>query len=169
MHFMLRPVEVDTKTDHWNDETNYIWILQLLKTMVQKVDARSLLHPPDTTELFLAGYPPYESIIKHPVCFSDIVLALTNSTTSGSHLWGDGKIASLPKLNLWEGKQLLECIDIVMLNALAYYRGGRDDAKCTSVKMLRNYFWQTLDEKVQGNKSVLPRRRKPSDAFIAKK
>mmetsp|Transcript_6121 Transcript_6121/g.11596 ORF Transcript_6121/g.11596 Transcript_6121/m.11596 type:complete len:521 (+) Transcript_6121:3-1565(+) len=169
MHFMLRPVEVDTKTDHWNDEANYVWILKLLKMMMQKADARSFLHPPDPTELFLAGYPPYESIVKHPVCFSDIVLALTNSTTSGSHLWGDGKVASLPKLNLWEGKQLLESIDIVMLNALVYYGGGRDDAKYTSAKMLRSYYWQTLDEKAQGNKSVLPRRRKPSDAFIVKK
>ena len=136
--------------------------------LIEKAEAQSLINPPDATEIFLAGFPSYDSIIKHPVCFRDIILALANSNTSGSHLWGNGVVSSLPKLNCWEGRRLLECIDMVMLNAIAYY-GGRVEDKKSAAQTLRSYYWHMLDEKAQGNKALLPKKRKPSDGFIAKK
>ena len=167
MHYMLRPCEVDTTVEHWNAEHNYVWALKFLKMILQRPESRSLINTTDDTALFLAGHPSYSSVIRHPVCFADIVEALATPKTRGSHLWGDGKLSSLPKCNLWEGKDLLEAIDMVVLNALAYF-GDRDNNKKAAAQKLRTYFWKTLDEKCAHNKSILPKRRKPSDKFIRK-
>ena len=167
MHYMLRPCEVDTTSEHWNAEHNYVWALKFLKMILQRPESRSLINPTDETALFLAGHPSYSSVIRHPVCFADIVEALATPKTRGSHLWGDGKLSSLPKCNLWEGKDLLEAIDMVLLNALAYF-GDRDNNKKTLAQKLRTFFWKTLDEKCAHNKSILPKRRRPSDKFIRK-
>eukprot|EP00563_Minutocellus_polymorphus_P002623 CAMPEP_0181048144 /NCGR_PEP_ID=MMETSP1070-20121207/15273_1 /TAXON_ID=265543 /ORGANISM="Minutocellus polymorphus, Strain NH13" /LENGTH=970 /DNA_ID=CAMNT_0023126897 /DNA_START=242 /DNA_END=3152 /DNA_ORIENTATION=+ len=140
MHYMLRPCEVDTTAEHWNAEHNYVWALKFLKMILQRSESRSLINPADETALFLAGLPSYSSIIRHPVCFADIVEALATPKSAGSHLWGDGKVSSLPKRNLWQGKDLLEAIDMVMLNALAYF-GDQDNDKKATAQKLRTYFW----------------------------
>ena len=167
MHYMLRPCEIDTGADHWNAEKNYVWTLKFLKMILQRSESRSLIYPMDETVLFLAGHPSYSSVISHPVCFADIVEALATPKSAGSHLWGDGKLSSLPKYNLWQGKDLLEAIDTVMLNDLAYFN-DRDNHKKETTQKLRAYFWKTLDEKCAHIQSFLPRRRKPSDKFIRK-
>jgi len=165
MHYMLRPCEVDTTAEQWNTDNAYVWVLKFFKMILRRPESRSLINPADETALFLAGHPSFSSVIRHPFCFADIVEALATPKERGSHLWGDGKLSSLPKCNLWEGRDLLEAIDLVIVNSLAYF-GDRDSDKKAMSQKLRAYFWKTLE--CAHNKSTLPRRRKPSEKFIQK-
>jgi hypothetical protein len=154
-----------------------------------------ILRDPNTSEHFLdkiedrvlqeQGKPIFSAIVKHPLCFRDIVNALLEdfcsvaNTIAGSN--GVLSNASLSSWNMWNGKELLQAIDLVYLNFLAYEKatdGGNKSTLRSMANKLRKNLWadikSIIDEEFESDdpeekRKCTPTRRGESSGFVARK
>ncbi len=168
----------------WDEAKKYASALRLFSEILRTPDSTSYLEPINEAELLRMGNPPYSNLIRHPLCFREIVTALMEETddlnqavsSNSGHLLSQG----LDGWNMWHGYDLLQAIDLVFLNALAYGKVV-DDSKSTErskTNKLRKILWagikQVIDSHIasfdqEEKRRCTPTRRGESSGFVVYK
>jgi hypothetical protein len=168
----------------WDDGARYAKILRMFSDMLRDPDTSiHFLDSITEDQLMQEGKPSYSSIIKHPLVFRDIVDALledfssANNTVSGNS--GGLSETTLSSWNMYNGKELLQAIDLVLLNFLAYQKasdgGGKSSSRSLTNK-LRKKLWafikQIIDDEAtddEERKDHTPTRRGEGSGFVVHK
>eukprot|EP00538_Stauroneis_constricta_P004322 CAMPEP_0119546602 /NCGR_PEP_ID=MMETSP1352-20130426/950_1 /TAXON_ID=265584 /ORGANISM="Stauroneis constricta, Strain CCMP1120" /LENGTH=810 /DNA_ID=CAMNT_0007591321 /DNA_START=39 /DNA_END=2471 /DNA_ORIENTATION=- len=121
--------------------------------------------------------PSYRSVIKHPLCFRDIVNSLIVS--DAKPLSGRNGRLPPPKLikwNMWNGSELLQAIDLVLLNNSAYSKVMHNQEERNRISKLRKMFWASIkqvldgeDMTVEERKFCTPTKRGETSGFVVLK
>ncbi|KAL7548708.1 hypothetical protein ACHAWF_011974 [Thalassiosira exigua] len=168
----------------WSRTDVFPRVLELFRTVLQDPASRRWLEPPDEGRPYATGTPRYDSVVRHPLCFHAIVGALSRSEDAVTmpHLTmrlSNGRlpnaVGELSRWNMWDGKRLIEAIDLVLLNSLAYDRaGGREEARSSDeARSLRTALWNGVDdvlrERLRPDERVqqLPRKRSARGSFVS--
>jgi len=175
-----RPRGMVDESNYWNDPHRYASVLRFLANLLRRPEAQNVQHgiigPVDETELFLSGRPEFRSTIKHPVCFRDIVHSLTapreegaygSGRASNTRNGGRGKLPlpNLKRWNMWDGRDLLHAIDLVVLNWLAYVGKERQEERYPLLK-LRKSLWDFISEAADYCREVMPTKRGEASGFV---
>ena len=179
----IRPPNV-TDGSFWDHPDRYACALRLLSDILRSPSASPHVDSVDDDELVARGLPAYSKVIRHPICFREIVTALIEENFDGddSLTGSNGQLPckSLSSWNMWKGLDLLQAIDLVMLNSLAYGKvtdEGKTAARSNTNK-LRKSFWAgiktILDLSVGAGDSEMrrgctPTRRGESSGFVVHK
>ena len=184
-HILVRPDHFLEST-FWDDGPQYATALRLFSEILRTPDSNAYLDCLDDDYYTGLGQLPYTAVIKNPLSFRDIVNALiANSSNGGDFDQVTGSDGSLPAhglstWNMWRGLDLLQAIDLVFLNSLAYGKAaeqGRSPARSNANK-LRKLFWagikRVLDsnlspEQVEFRRKNTPTRRGESSGFVVYK
>jgi hypothetical protein len=179
----IRPTSVDQGV-FWGDSPRYAMALRLFSEILRMPEAIAYLDPVDEPGLTSEGYPKYTQIIKHPLCFRDIFSALLEERYDGEETPtasdGEGLLSNqdLNSWNMWRGLDLLQAMDLVFLNSLAYGKAsdeGRSSQRSKTNK-LRKHLWAgiksilddgLLDADVR--RKLTPTRRGESSGFVVRK
>lgn len=182
-HFIRPP---DAPRGQFWDGERYSAALKLFSTLLRRTDASYFIEPIDEDALIRAGNPPFSQVIRHPLCFRDIVASLVQDVEGGDSIVPIGMEGVLPPVglgswNMWRGMDLLQAIDLVFLNTLAYGRVV-DDSPATQrsshrakTNKLRKELWDGISSIVAdhvGNADVekrrrsMPTRRADSSGFV---
>ncbi|KAL3803311.1 hypothetical protein ACHAW5_009771 [Stephanodiscus triporus] len=139
----------------WAMSDTFPQILMLFRSILQNPTSHRFLEPVNESLLFMMGFPPYTSIIKHPLCFHEIVCALSRSDDAVKypHLTmrlSNGKLAvpnvgELQCWNMWNGLHLIEAIDLVLLNSLAYNFNEESKQLQSETESLRDSLWEGVN------------------------
>jgi hypothetical protein len=172
----IRPQISIANETFWDTRLQYACALRLFLEILQHRESHDLLAMVDDHELSQLGQRTYSSIIKHPLCFHDIIGALFNGIGEDSH--GDGQLPthSLGTWNMWRGMDLLQAIDLVFLNNLAYHGKERTKERSKTNK-LRRTFWDGINGIIASHvgpdadkrRQVTPTRRGESSGFVVRK
>jgi hypothetical protein len=161
------------------DGDRYVRALRLFGSVLRSPDSPSFVDRADENVLIQHGSTPYTHVIKNPLCFRDIVAALVgkkkkknessdtydndddddydDDVAPNMSLPPEAKCGKLParglaNWNMWRGLDLLQAIDLVMLNSLAYGRaiehccdggGGKSNHRSLTNK-LRKILWNGI-------------------------
>ena len=151
----------------WTAKENYAFVLHLFVDFLQKQESQRYIDPIDQEKLKSTGQPDYSSIIVNPLCFRDIFNSLFNSyeTKNAMALLSNTKLT----WDMWDGKDLIEAMDLVLLNSLAYY-GKISSSIRSNTLSLRNKFWYQIHERVCGKSGrFLPIKRDEGSSFVVRK
>ena len=176
-HRALRPSDVAFEESFWDLGPQYASALRLLISTLRSQEARGLIDPVDETDLRMLGLPGFSSTIKHPLCLRDIAQALI-ACSGGTHSLGNGKLSlkSLSCWNMWRGMDLLQALDLVLLNHLAY--NGKDKTRSRSAtNRLRRVLWDGINgivtahvgDDVDKRREFTPTRRGENSGFVVRK
>lgn len=165
------------------DGDRYASALRLFSSILRSPEAPQFVERMDDDKMIQAGNPPYSHVIKHPLCFRDIAAALfvnveATETVPSSQ---DGRlpVRGLSTWNMWKGMDLLQAIDLVFLNSLAYGRavdGARSQHRAKTNK-LRKTFWDGITSIIASfvgrdndrRRQCTPTRRSESSGFVVYK
>ena len=179
---MVRPATFQNES-FWDTSEQYAQLLRLFVSLIRDRDS-TIFHDPVNERSLTEMGRPYSDIIKHPLCFSDIVHSLVNLDKSQQKSDGTPQpsgsgilnVEGLRTWNMWRGSDLLQAIDLVFLNALAYH--GKDKTKERSlINRLRKILWDTINRitgikfgpDVEKRRDVTPTRRGETSGFVVKK
>ena len=176
-HRSLRPSDVAFEESFWDLGPQYAGALRLLISTMRSQEAVGLLDPVDEAELRMLGLPEFSSIIKHPLCLRDIAQALITNTGDVNSL-GNGKLSlkGLSCWNMWRGMDLLQALDLVLLNNLAY--NGKNKTRTRSAtNRLRRVLWDGINgivtsfvgDDLEKRREFTPTRRGESSGFVVRK
>jgi hypothetical protein len=136
-----------------------------LATLLRDQDVDYFVDLPNDMELVKKGKPMFSAMVKHPLCFRDIVKALL----------GDGKLPSVPSLktwNMWKGVHLLQAMDLVLVNHLAYQGKVRTKER-SDTNRLRRTLWDPIHSTVasftsndEEKRRLTPPRRGETSGFV---
>jgi hypothetical protein len=178
-HFQLaslRPPNVAVGESFWDVGPQFAGALRLVLATIQHSDARGFFNPVDDMESRASGLPPFSSMIKHPICLRDIVYALIGSKVETSIGNGQLPVEGLSHWNMWRGMDLLQAIDLVLLNFLAY--NGKEKTKMRStINKLRKSLWDGIHEIIERKfgkdidmrKCHTPTRRGENSGFVIRR
>ncbi len=182
----VRPMEV-VKDLFWDDPLQYACALRLFCEILRSPDCtNAYLESVDEDELIQEGKLPYTEIVKHPLCFRDICWSLFEdyNVVDKSIKSSSGNLpfeAALEDWNMWKGKELLQAIDLVLLNSLAYGKandGGGKSSTRSRTNKLRKLLWAGIKDAidqtlvnfgVEAKRRHTPTRRGESSGFVVKK
>ncbi len=180
------PNQAHLQTDKfWAMSDTFPKVLMLFSSILQHPTSYRFLEPVNETQLLMAGSPEYTSIIKHPLCFHEIVSALSRSEDAVVHPFlsmrlSNGKLSvanngELEHWNMWNGLHLIEAIDLVLLNSLAY-NGSFENSQQQQIETesLRDLLWEgvnSLLKRLQPHRrrEHLPQRRSVDSCFVVVK
>lgn len=187
-HDKVRPSDiVGEEESFWDDSYRYASALRLFSGILRSPDCTCLfLESVDEDELTQEGKLPYGDIVKHPLCFRDIVSALLHdfNATDNSIECSNGMLpfgTILSDWNMWKGMELLQAIDLVFLNSLAYGKANDGVSKSSArsqTNKLRKVLWagikQVIDDHmssadVEERRRCTPTRRGESSGFVVRK
>lgn len=182
-HNMIRPSNIPGNS-FWDGADQYACALRLFSEILRSPESSDYLESIDEGKLLQAGGPPYSSVIRHPLSFREIVTALIEETDDmDKNIRGcNGTLntAGLSSWNMWRGNDLLQAIDLVFLNSLAYGKAtdeGRSSNRSTTNK-LRKLLWagikKVIDSRlattdVESRRKCTPTRRGESSGFVVRK
>jgi len=165
------------------DGSRYADALRLFGKLLRDPVAIHFVFPVDNNQVAIIGQLPYTDVIKHPVCFREIVTALIVDAEGGhssSLHGGNGRIPGLRmnSWNMWKGDDLLQTIDLVFLNSLAYGKAldcGKSKFR-SDTNRLRKRFWNGISDILLRNgigsddeeqrRFCMPCRRSESSGFV---
>mmetsp|Transcript_2731 Transcript_2731/g.5773 ORF Transcript_2731/g.5773 Transcript_2731/m.5773 type:complete len:222 (+) Transcript_2731:503-1168(+) len=180
-------------TEFWENNQRYADALQLFARILRQKQAVHFLKPVDDDRLVSAGKELFSHVIRTPLCFTDITNALFlereyhNGDEDDMYEYQFGKVSprenkfSIEKIkswNMWNGKELLQAIDLVLVNALAYGKKineGRSSQR-TRTNQLRKILWDGIQAIVNDNggasnaadrKANFPTKRGENTGFVA--
>ena len=185
-HDKVRPDEIE-KDSFWDDRYQYASALRLFSEILRSPDCTSMfVESVDEDDFLQDGKLPYIEIVKHPLCFRDIASALLqdfnkvdNSIECNNGILPFG--TTLQDWNMWKGMELLQAIDLVFLNALAYGKVNDGDERTNTrsrTNKLRKFFWAGIKEVIDDTLSscdaderrrCTPTRRGESSGFVVRK
>ena len=160
----------------WGAPDKFPRLLGLFRTIIQHPLSHRFVEPVNEGRLFIMGMPSYTSIVRHPICFHAIVQALSRSEDAVSYprletrlANGELGIEGLRDWNMWNGLHLIEAIDLVFLNSLAYY--GNDTQKRSETESLRKILWDGVNLILNGlqpheRSDHFPNRRSENSSFV---
>jgi hypothetical protein len=179
---MMRPAGIP-QASFWDGE-QFASALRIFSSMLRSPDSSHFVDRVDEERLFQAGHLPFSHIIKHPLCFRDIVSALLQDPEElGGDLSlgenGDLPVRGLSSWNMWKGTDLLQAIDLVFLNILAYGKAvdeGRSQHR-SRTNNLRKSLWNSINDvvvqhvgmDVERRKQYTPTRRSETSGFVVYK
>lgn len=193
---MVRPhtVHLAVHNNTFWDGEQYACSLRLLSRLLRDPHGSShFLDSVNEDQIIKAGnYPLYSHVIKHPLCFRDIVSALVqnaetdNAATNNNLVRGNhGRLPcqGLSNWNMWRGIDLLQAIDLVFLNSLAYGKAvdcgeNYKSQHRSQTNKLRKSFWDGINGIVvrhvgrhdtERRKQFTPTRRSESSGFVVYK
>jgi hypothetical protein len=164
----------------WDDPGPYAGILRSFSALLKDPDSKALLVDPTDVQ----KSKRYLSIVKHPLCFRDIVVALVahfdaiDMTVLGNP--GSLHSKSLSSWNMWRGDDLVMAIDLVFLNALAYDKatdGSKTNIR-SRINRVRKILWAGVRDVIERyspgsdaetKKKMHPTRRSESSGFVMHK
>lgn len=165
----IRPQAAQGCRDFWSNPTsNFVVVLRLFQKLINDTASHSFLDPVDRNE--------YINLIKNPLCFRDIVAALCNDDLCESYAVNGARIvrktgvlecSGLKKWNMFEGSKLIQAVDLVFLNSLAFM-GKSTDLPRKNVMRLRKYFWGQIRSRALGDKNNIPTKRKETSGFVVR-
>eukprot|EP00751_Fragilariopsis_kerguelensis_P049489 CAMPEP_0171029902 /NCGR_PEP_ID=MMETSP0736-20130129/36707_1 /TAXON_ID=186038 /ORGANISM="Fragilariopsis kerguelensis, Strain L26-C5" /LENGTH=473 /DNA_ID=CAMNT_0011471823 /DNA_START=1032 /DNA_END=2449 /DNA_ORIENTATION=- len=177
-HDKVRPSDiVGEEESFWDDNYRYASALRLFSEILRSSDYED--------ELIQEGKLPYTEIVKHPLCFRDIVSALLQdfNAADNSIECSNGMLpfgTTLSDWNMWKGMELLQAIDLVLLNSLAYGKANDGVGKSTirsRTNKLRKVLWagikQVIDDHMtsadaEERRLCTPTRRGESSGFVVR-
>jgi len=184
----VRPENITNLDSFWDKSYPYACALRLFSEMLRSPQCSGLfLESVDQGELLQEEMIPYTRIVKHPLCFRDICSALLQDINqSDSNIsCSNGVLPSettLVKWNMWRGMELLQAIDLVFLNSLAYGKANEGVSKSntrSTTNKFRKLLWagirEVIDASIGSNGSVeerrknTPTRRGESSGFVVHK
>eukprot|EP00521_Asterionellopsis_glacialis_P006655 CAMPEP_0195283556 /NCGR_PEP_ID=MMETSP0707-20130614/2062_1 /TAXON_ID=33640 /ORGANISM="Asterionellopsis glacialis, Strain CCMP134" /LENGTH=844 /DNA_ID=CAMNT_0040342741 /DNA_START=20 /DNA_END=2554 /DNA_ORIENTATION=- len=130
----VRPNHIESA--FWNERQHYASALRLFAKILHQRESCIFLQPVHKDLVIAGELNEYNKVVRNPLCFFDIAKALR----------GDGLLSpkNLSSWNMWRGIDLLEAIDLVFLNSLAYH--GKEKTKQRSdTNFLRKILWQGID------------------------
>ena len=184
---LVRPPLSQVSADDFLDlEGPYAGVLRLFSTLLKEQDAVDLLVDPINVQLLDQDLekPSYMSIIRHPICFRDIVTALVvhfdsvEMTVVGNS--GSLETKSLSNWNMWRGNDILMAVDLVFLNTLAYAKaieGSKTETR-SRINKMRKMLWTGIKDIIErlspssdeeAKKRLNPTRRSESSGFVVHK
>jgi hypothetical protein len=138
---------------------------EALRLFADLLDARQhatmsfLAEPTDDNACVKAGQPPFSHVVKHPIAFRCIVNSLLDRS-------GNLPDKSLASWNMFDGKDMLQAIDLVFLNSLAYGKMVNAETSVRQeINQLRKVLWAGI-HKMKAQKNDLPTRRVETSGFI---
>jgi len=185
-HNKVRPDGIE-KDPFWDDSVQYASALRLFSEILRAPECTSMfLESVDDNELIQEGKLPFIEVVKHPLCLRDIASALLrdfnavdNSIECSNGILPFG--TTLPDWNMWKGIELLQAIDLVFLNSLAYWKvndeGGKSNTR-SRTNRLRKLLWAGIKEVIDDSLSpsdaderrrCTPTRRGESSGFVVRK
>jgi hypothetical protein len=156
----IRPRSIAGGDDFWSSISNYVFILRLFRNLILHkssahfIDISSLANG-DTNEIVR-----YYDVIKRPLFFRDIVTAMKS----------DGRLTvrTLNKWNMFRGEFLIQAVDLVIVNALAFV-GRNADRRRKEIESLRQQFWNEIRDMTRDKKHIPIQRKETSEFVIRKK
>ena len=161
-----RPLEFINHSDFWsNPASNYVFVLRLFRDMILSDSSQYLLDPIALSENIQDDLQRYYSLIKNPLGFRDIVVALAKNSSDNNP--GQLDTSSLKKWNMFEGKWLIQAVDLVLLNTLAFI-GKETSPLRKQILALRKAFWKQIRNVgiTETSKNMPPRRTENSDFLL---
>ncbi len=161
-----RPLKYINQMDFWsNPASNYVFVLRLFRDMILSDTSQYLLDPVALSENLQDDLQRYYSLIKNPLFFRDIVIALSKNSSDENP--GHLDTSSLSKWNMFEGKWLIQAVDLVLLNTLAFI-GKETSTHRKQILALRKSFWKEIRNVgiTDTSKNVPPRRTENSDFLL---
>jgi len=167
----------------WDDL--YSTALRIFSDLLRQPNAVHFVEPVNEFELMKAGHPPYTSVVKNPLCFRDILATLVdldhmNENHAGCYKWLNGILPrrGLSNWNMWRGSDLLQAVDLVFLNSLAYGKicGEGRSRNRSRTNDLRKQLWNQIQETVNAciddperKRQCTPTRRSETSGFVVEK
>lgn len=173
----------------WGTMDTFPRILLLFRTILQHPSSHRFME--DESHFRMIGMPDYRSVMRHPLCFHEIVSVLSRSEDAVKYphitlRLSNGKLPNsegLQDWNMWNGVHLIEAIDLVLLNSLAYnsFKEGRNnnpssqqqlEQQRTEAESLRNVLWEGVNSMLkerlrpQERRDHLPQRRSTNCEFV---
>jgi hypothetical protein len=176
---LVRPGNISTSS-FWDEAGKYASALRLFSDILRTPESTQYLERVNESELIQMGNPPYSKIIRHPLCFRDITTSLFEENEEMTGNTGKLPTQGLSAWNMWRGNDLLQAIDLVFLNSLAYGKAvdeGRSNNRSNTNK-LRKLLWagikKVIDSSVSAydseqRKKCTPTRRGESSGFVVHK
>jgi hypothetical protein len=161
-----RPLEFINHSDFWsNPASNYVFVLRLFRDMILSDSSQYLLDPIALSENIQDDLQRYYSLIKNPLGFRDIVVALAKNSSDNNP--GQLDTSSLKKWNMFEGKWLIQAVDLVLLNTLAFI-GKETSPLRKQILALRKASWKLIRNVgiTETSKNMPPRRTENSDFLL---
>lgn len=180
---LVRPANI-AATAFWDESQIFASALRLFSEILRDPHAMCHLERIDEDEMIQNGNPPYSKVIRHPLCLRDIVRALVeetddmNQNVTGSNGMLEGR--DLNSWNMWRGIELLQAIDLVFLNSLAYGKvleEGKSMERSKTNKV-RKQLWAGIKGVIDSNiasydqderRRCTPTRRGESSGFVVYK
>eukprot|EP00536_Pseudo-nitzschia_multiseries_P005451 jgi/Psemu1/303373/fgenesh1_kg.102_\ len=186
-HDKVRPEEVQQQS-FWDESYPYASALRLFSEILRSPESSGLfLESIDEDELVHQGNLPYSDIVKHPLCFRDICASLLQdfNRVDNSIACSDGILpcgTTLSDWNMWNGMHLLQAIDLVFLNSLAYGKANDASSKSNArskTNKLRKVLWAGIKEVIDASLGIngsqeerrkcTPTKRGESSGFVVHK
>jgi len=126
----IRPVVLPASTPaFWRNGENFAEVLELFSRLLQNSEVVHFMKEVDDD--LLSQINPqrkrYSHVIKNPLSFPDVVAALFVDMDGNEgdeamldYKEGELQCSHLKKWNMWNGKELLMTLDLVLLNSLAF-------------------------------------------------
>jgi hypothetical protein len=161
------------------DGDHYASALRLFAQILRSPESFPFLECVDDDRLIQAGNSPlFSHVIKHPLSLRLIARAILGDELQSTQNSVDGflSVRGLNNWNMWFGKDLLQAIDLVFLNSLAYGNAlnqGKSQYR-SSTNQLRKKFWNGITGIVEGadserRKQCMPTRRAEKSGFVVYK
>jgi hypothetical protein len=166
--------------DFWDDL--YTTALRIFADVVRQPDAIHFVGSINEYDLVRAGQPPYATVVKHPLCLNEILATLVDldhmdEDQSGCYRWFNGILPrrGLSQWNMWRGSALIQAIDLVLLNSLAYSKscGEVRSQHRSRTNSLRKHLWHQVYGKVNEyfedaelRRKSTPTRRSETSGFV---
>jgi hypothetical protein len=131
----IRAIKVNGSS-FW-DEEHYASALRLFADVLRTPEAPHFLELADDDSA-------YCQIIKHPICLRQIAQALLGDDLRlNAGLDGAISTPGLSSWNMWHGKDLLQAIDLVFVNKIAYTNVARNGTiqSRSLTNRIRKFFW----------------------------
>ena len=152
-HASIRPRTAPVQPGAFWDGARYGSALRVFSQILRMPESVHFLEPVDINDPIYR--PHYCSVIKNPICFTDITSALIPETFSNLDFDSgrDGVLGQdqLASWNMWCGQDFLQAIDLVLLNSLAYGKvcdTGRSPTRAETNR-LRKALWNGLQDIIQ--------------------
>jgi hypothetical protein len=183
---VVRPASVEN--DGFWDSSGFLYarILRLAVSLIRNPECGPFLNAPDQNRWNSSGQL-YSDLIKNPLCFRDIVYSLVDmdqaqgKSDGTQQPCGSGTLpgTGLIRWNMWRGYDLLQAIDLVFLNDLAF-RGKDKTVARSQTNRIRKTLWDEIHritaEQIgthpgseEERRRVTPTRRGETSGFVIRK
>lgn len=171
------------KQSLWDDL--YSTALRIFANLLRHPDAVHFVEPIDEADLMKSGHLRYSGVIKNPLCLREILGTLVDldhmdEGHSDYTRWFNGLLPcrGLSQWNMWRGSELLQALDLVFLNSLAYGKlcGEGRSRNRSRTNDLRKQLWTQIQDNVNAyvvddeqRRRATPTRRSETSGFIVDK